>query len=257
MRYLLPFLAVALVLIVACTSPVTLDKPSVSASTVPADSGRTLHLSWDVVANAAGYNIYLNGATTKDTTTTGTTITISTPCAKIEVTAYKGSDESEKALIDCKAVTTPSVTVYYTSYSGDAHHAFGFDAAGSCAAYDLTATNSMDYIFEDVEVSAPPVVGLWSPDMYPTPYNAKDNGIAAAAGTDFDALKIAPTTSGNYVTRSTVNSATVYPLWIDPTGLGWSTDDHFAKVHLTIDGTTVTVKAGYQKIGGLRWLVTQ
>jgi len=257
MRYLLPFLAAALVLIVACTTPVTLDKPQVSAATVPADSGRTLHLSWDVVANAAGYNVYFNGATTKDTSITGTTITISTPYSKVEVEAYKGSDVSDKALVDCKGVTTASVTVYYTSYAGDTHHAFGFDANGNCVAYDLTATNSMDFVFEDVEVSTPPVVGLWSPDMYPTPYNAKDNGVAAAAGTDFDALKIAPTTEGNYVTRSAVVSNTIYPLWLDPTGNGWSTDDHFAKVHLTIDGSTVTMKAGYQKIGGLRWFVTQ
>lgn len=258
MRYLLPLLAVALVLLVGCPAIVTLETPTVTKTALDTDSGGTLRLSWTAVASATEYYIYYDGHTTKDTSITGTQIDVTTPCSKIEVTAHTSSAESDPASIDCKAVTTSSITVYYTSDATHAEHAVGFTTDGTCTAMDFSTPTSIDFVFDDTTTyQGSTVPGFWSPDMYADPYNSKDNSVVAASGTDFDALEIA-TAPGTYMTRLAITSGALYSAWIDPLNDAWTTDDHFAKIKVEqISGTTITLKAAYQKIGGLRWLVSQ
>jgi hypothetical protein len=257
MRYLLPVLAVLLVLIVGCPPITTLEAPTVTKAALDTDYGGTLRLSWTAVASATEYYIYFDGHTTKDTSITGTSIDISAPYSKVEVTAHNSTSESEPAAIDCKAVTTPSVTVYFTSDGTHPENAIGFTTGGTCTAMGFSTPADIDFVLDDTSTyQGSTVAGFWSPDMYPTPYNGKDNAVVAAASTDFDAFDIA-TTPGTYMTRLAITSGALYSAWIDRTNNAWSTDDNFAKIKVeAISGTTITLKTAYQKIGGLRWLVS-
>jgi len=262
MKRLLPFLAAALVLLVRCNSVTSLSTPGSLVVTVT-DNGGTLQVSWGAVTSATGYNIYYDGHTSKDTSVTGTQISISDPHTKIDITATNGSTESGKATVDATPVLTSSVTAYFTSNTTYHTNGIGFAGDGSCIAIDLsqqTNWSSVNFVLEDtVKVSGSTVPGFWSPDMYATHYNDQDNGIGASTGTDFNALSIDPA-PGSYQTRQAITQNGVYPLWISTSSSGWSANDHFAKAYITQYNTdgTVQFEVAYQKnISGLRWLVTQ
>jgi hypothetical protein len=255
MRFFLPLLAALLLAIVACQTIPELSTPVITKTTPDTDKGGTLRLNWTSIANAEGYHIYYDGHTTADTSITGTQIDISTPRTKIEVAAYKGSTVSEKALVDATPVTA-TVTVYFISVATHPEHALTFSADGSCIATALGS--GIEFVLDDTTTyQGSTFPGFWSPDMYPTPYNTHDNSAAPSAGTDFNAVTAAPA-PGTYLTRREITQGPVYPLWVDPDGLGYTTDDHFAKAlvqSIDVNGT-ITLKVAYQKIVGLRWLKT-
>jgi hypothetical protein len=262
MKRLLPFLAALLVLLVRCNPITSLSAPGSLVVTVT-DNGGTLQVSWAAVTSATGYNIYYDGHTTKDTSITGTQISISTPHTTIDITATNGSTESGKATVDATPVVTSSVTAYFTSATSWHTNGIGFAGDGSCIAIDLsqqTNWSSVNFVLEDtVTVSGSTVPGFWSPDAYGAPYNSQDNAIAPSTGTDFNALSIDPA-PGTYQTRQAITQNAVYPLWISTSSTGWSSNDHFAKAYITQVGTdgTVQLEVAFQKnISGLRWLVTQ
>lgn len=249
MRYLLPLLGILLVLIVACQAPVTLEKPNVSVTVK--DEGATLGLSWFPVTGATGYKVYYDGNTTADTTFTATNIDISTPHKSVKVEAYNGSDVADST-ISTAAADAATITVYAISDPTHYNCAFGFTSDGTPAAYDVTNTGDytkIDYILEDRAVP----LSFWSPNEYTPQYNTKING-SLAAGTDFAAVKTAPT-SGTYTTKTELTVNSVYALWMG-TSTNWLATDHFAKAKVeSVSGTMVTLKLAYQPIGGLRWLI--
>jgi hypothetical protein len=252
MKYILPLIAAALVLFVACQPPVTPGTPVV-AMTV-SGTGDQLTINWTQVADAQGYYVYLDG--TKNTTTSLSYL-ISTPAKSIQVSSYNGSQESDKWTKSTMVVTTSSVTVYGTGDPSSSVNAIGFNTSGTCLAIDVSSQSNwsgIDFLLEDVD---PDPLSFWSPDMYNPAYNTKDNGTAPSTTTDYNTLTLAPG-SGVYNTKYAISANAVYSYWIDPTNNGWSTDDHFGKTKIeSIQGHTVMLTAGYQLIGGLRWLISQ
>jgi len=249
MRYLLPLLGALLVLIVACQTPVTLEKPNVSWTVK--DEGATLGLSWYPVTGADGYKVYYDGNTTADSTFTATNIDISTPHKSVKIEAYNGSEVADST-ISTAAEDASTITVYAISDPTHNDCSFGFLTDGAAVAYDVTNSadyTKIDYVLEDRTVP----LSFWSPNEYTPQYNAKING-SLAAGTDFDAVKTAPT-SGTYTTKTELTVNSVYALWMG-TSTSWLATDHFAKAKVeSVSGTTVTLKLAYQPIGGLRWLI--
>lgn len=253
MRYLLPLFAAILVLFVACQPPVTPGTPVVVMTVL--GTGDTLQLSWTQVTDAQGYYVYLDG--TKNTTTSLSYL-VTEPAKSIEVSSYNGSEESEKWTKSTLVTKTSSVTAYGIGDPTSTVNAIGFNTtSGTCIAVDLASEANWpnaDFILED---RAPDPMSFWSPDAYTPVYNAKDNASAPSTTTDFDALTVAPG-SGVYNTKSPISANAVYSIWIDPTNNGWSTDDHFGKVKIeSIQDHTVVMTAGYQLIGGLRWLISE
>jgi len=255
MKYILPLIAAVLVLFVACQPPVTPGTPA--GAIAVQGTGDTLLLSWPQVTDAQGYYVYLDGV---KITITALSYLVTTPVKKIEVSSYNGSEESEKWSKSTVVKKTPSLTAYGIGDPTSTVNAFGFTTTdGTCIAVDLASSANWpnaDFILED---RAPDPMSFWSPDAYgpPGPYNTKDNASAPSTVTDFDALTVAPG-SGVYNTKSPISENAVYSIWIDPTNNGWSTDDHFGKVKVvSIQGHMVVMTAGYQLIGGLRWIISE
>lgn len=244
MRYLLPFLAATLLLIVACTPP-TLETPTVTATAI--ENGAKLRLTWTAITNASGYNVYLDG--TKNSITT-TSYDVTTPTKLIEVSAYSGSEESDKWSLNTGVVKTTSVSVDNKAGTGT-NKAFYFNASGTAIAIPLTQTTDIDFVLDTAGINTE----LRGPTSYDPDINSKDNASAQATSTDFDAYNLAEATGGSYNTVRTLSNGGLYSLWIDPNGNGWTTDDRFAKMKVeNISGNTLTLTFGYQKVGGLRWL---
>jgi len=254
MRYLLPVLGIVIVLIVACTTPVTsLDKPKVSMTVK--DQGGTLELTWDAVLNADGYKVYFDGSSSADTALTTTKIAITTPKKTIKVEAYSGTEISDSTVNVAATSTVTTLDVNGIS-AGITNAAFGFNVTtGIASAMDAAVSQIVDFVMED---RAPDPMSFWSPTSYVPELNAKDNSASLAAGvTDLNALKICAA-PGNYNTKTEISTNGVYSLWIDVTGDGYSTDDHFAKALVnSISGSAVTLKVAYQKVAGLRWIYTE
>jgi len=253
MRYLLPILGALLVLIVACQTPVTLDKPKVDWTVK--DQGGTLKLTWDAVTDAEGYKVYFDGNSTADTTLTATSIEITDPKKSIKVEAYNGTETNDSTIV-LTIVTTATVNVHGVS-AGGTDGGFGFNVTtGAAVPVDVSSGISADadFIMEDVLAA----MSFFSPNAYTVPYNAKDNASAVAAGTVYNDHKIAPP-PGSYPNGNEVQISqnAIYSLWIDRTADGYSLDDHFGKAQVTsISGAAVTLKLGYQMIPGLRWVVS-
>jgi len=253
MRYLLPVLGALLVLIVACETPVTLEKPKVDWNVK--DQGGTLELVWDVVPDADGYKVYYDGSTSADTALTTTKIEITEPKKSIKIEAYNGTEVADSTVNVAATATVTTLSVNGVS-AGITNAAYGFNTTtGIASAMDAAVSQNVDFVMED---RAPDPMSFWSPTSYDPILNAKDNAASLAAGvTDLNALKIC-NAPGNYNTKTQISQNAVYCLWIDVTGDGYSTDDHFGKALVnSINGTAVTLKVAYQKIAGLRWIYTE
>ncbi|MEO0109003.1 MAG: hypothetical protein ABIK62_07545 [candidate division WOR-3 bacterium] len=252
MRYIIPVLGALLILVISCEPPVSLTKPTVTAQ--PISAGDTLRLTWTAVNGATGYNIYLDGV--KHQVQAGTySYDVPGPVKKIEVSAYDASEESDKWELVTTIEKTANIIVYTTADVGNPNHAFYFNASGTAVAIPLSQATDIDFVLDTSGTAAN--IEIRSPSSYTPKYNNKDNATATATTTDFDALKDAPA-PGVYNTVRQISANALYSLWIDPTGDGWSVDDHFGKLKIeNISGTAVTMTAGYQKTGGLRWLISQ
>jgi len=252
MRYLPVILGALLVLVVSCTPPTTLEKPSVTTAAI--ENGAKLRLTWTAVSGATGYNVYLDGA--KTAVASGSySFDVPQPTKLIEVSATASSEESDKWSLNTMIVKTASFIVYSMGDAGQQNKAFFFNSTGTAIPIPLSQVSDIDFIADTTGAS----IELRAPTAYTPHYNEKDNATAAAVGTMvFDDYKTAEAPgSGVYLTARTITTNALYSFWIDPNGSGWTVDDHFGKLKIeSISGTAVTMTAGYQMVGGLRWLIS-
>jgi hypothetical protein len=231
-------------------APVQLAKPCVTYEAI--DLGARLRLTWTGIVDAKSYEI-----TTDDSifTTTSTSFDVTTPTGLIDVRAVNGSDKSDPATIDCGIVETASIDVYGISESDTTLHAgFAFTSDGNIVTYSLAYVNLAGLDFYADDVAFPGSMYLINPGD--KGWNAKGNAVKDAGTTVYDDAKLADAPGTGYITQLAIVTGGVYYLWLDHTNHGWSSDDNFAKVRvILISGTLVTIQVGYQKVGGLRWLV--
>jgi len=249
-KSLIGALAAVLVLIgMGCDTQVTLEKPYVT--TLAINGGGALRLTWDEVSGAKSYEIKTDAATF---TTDSTSYDVSTPTATIEVRAVSGPNKSDSAaVIDCRVVET---TIEVSGVlDPDLKHGFGFDGRGDAVPYalDYSHFDSLDYYLDDTDTSLSPV-GLVNPRK--KNWNQKGNTIKGPFSVDYDSVKTADAPGSSYVEQMRLARDAVYHFWLDPTANGWDSRDHFAKAKVVaMDGSKVTLKIGYQKVRGIRWLV--
>jgi hypothetical protein len=251
-KYLRVLPGTLLLLIVSCTSPVTLLTPTVSYT--PVNDGENLHLTWLAVANATGYNVYVDGVKTE--LVSGTySLDVTGPAKLIQVSAIAAGSEGDKWSLSTTVRKTANVTVYTKADPQQINHAFYFDTTGTAVAIPLSRPSDIDFVL-DTNLTATDLE-LRSPDSYDPKYSTKSNSSAVASETNLDDLMIAPA-AGVYSTVRTIVLDGIYSLWLDPGANGWSADDHYAKIKVEgISGTAVTFTVDYQKIPGLRWLMSK
>jgi hypothetical protein len=249
-RSLMVAIAAALVLVGArCDTQVTLEKPYVT--TLAVNGGGALRLTWEEVSGAKSYEIKTDASTFE---IDSTSCEVSTPTATIEVRAVSGSNKSDSAaVIDCRIIET---TIEVSGVlDPDSKHGFGFDADGNAVPYalDYVHFDSLDYYLDDTDTSLSPV-GLVNPRR--NNWNQKGNAIKGPFSADYDSVKIADAPGSSYVEQMRLAFDAVYHFWLDPAANGWDSGDHFAKAKVVaMDGSKVTLKIGYQKVRGIRWLV--
>jgi len=250
-KYLPALLGVLLLQVISCKQPVALVTPVVSYTAV--DSGATLHLSWLMVTNATGYNIYVDGV--RNEVVSGIYyFDVTAPAKLVQVSAVATSSEGDKWSLTTAVKKTSNVTVYTTADLQQINHAFYFDTAGVAVAIPLSRPSDIDFTLDTSQTVSNIV--MRSPDTYTPKYNTKANSSADAGMTNFNDLKIAPA-PGVYSTARTISKDSVYSLWLDPGANGWTTDDHVGKIKFEgLSGTAVTLTVGYQKVPGLRWLMS-
>lgn len=250
MRYLPLILGALLILVVSCTPPTTLEKPTVTTAAI--ENGAKLRLTWTAVSGATGYNVYLDG--TKTPVASGVySYDVAASTKKIDVAATDGTSESDKWTLSTEVVKTSSFVVYTRADAGQPNHAFYFNSTGTAIPIPLDRASDIDFVV-DTTGAGPE---LRSPDSYTPVYNAKDNSSAPSSVTVFDDL-VEAAAPGVYNTVRALSANAVLSIWIDPTNNGWSVDDHFGKLKIeSISGTAVTFTAGYQLVGGLRWVISK
>lgn len=250
----LAFAFAALLVLIGCESGTTPDKPTVTTTVLTGGGG--LKLEWDADANADGFIIYNDGVALD--TVTAVTYNDTIPCMKVEVSAYAGDKESDKAEVDCTPMETPSLIVYGSGDTSTTHPSgLGFNSSGTAAAYSISdSTNDpfIDYWIHSVSSS---VQEFASPSQASPPFNNEVNTTKNSSLTDYAAAIIADPVGG-YTAPTTIASGAVYYFWIDPNNDGWgSSNDYFGKIQVSgVNGYAVTLKIAYQKIAGLRWCVT-
>jgi len=237
---------------IGCDTLVTLDKPTVTATAIT--PGTTLRLAWTAVTDAESYEI-----TTDDSvyTTTSESFDVTAPTKTIEVRAVAGSDKSDPATINCKVVETATLVLYGMSDVNPDHPSgLSFTTDGAATALSLADANkaALDYVCDDVNITP---VGIVNAGDYGWTQNTKVNTAKDAATTEYDALDEAD--ASGYTSQLSIASNGLYALWIS-NSTTWTVNDHFAKAKVVsiedVSGTQkVTLKIGYQKIGGLRWLM--
>jgi hypothetical protein len=251
MKYHFAILGALLLLVISCNKPVTLDPPTVSYT--PIDDGTKLQLTWLAVSNATGYYVYVDGVKTEFASGTYS-FAVTGPAKLIQVSAIAAGSEGDKWSLTTAVKKTANVTVYTRADAQQINHAFYLDTTGTAVAIPLSRPSDIDFVLDTNQTAT--VLELRSPDSYDPKYNAKSNSSADASGTSIDDLTIAPA-AGVYNTIRTIVLTGVYSLWLDPGANGWSADDHYAKIKVEgISGTAVTFTVGYQKIPGLRWLMS-
>ncbi len=250
----LTFAFAAILIMVGCEST-TPEVPTVAYAVTTNGTGLTLTITED--ANADGFIIYNDGVAVC-TLTDVVTYTDTVPCKLIEVTAYAGDAESDAYELDCAPVVTASIDVWGNS-DPDPAHPSGFyfnQTSGSGVAVSLDSTNwaALDYYFADATPFTS--LNLVNPGDHTPPYNSKVNG-SIDEGTDFDALDYCQL-AGDTQTPLVANH--VYGLWMGTT-TNWTDNDHFGKMKIqSITGSAApyaaVIQVAYQKIAGLRWVVT-
>ncbi len=224
------------------------------------NNGLDVDLSWDEIEGADYYVISVDGTdidTTTDNTVTTYTVTSDNAGAVITVTAV-GADLS--AQVDFTAKANSNVEVWEASGAGNS--AVGFDQDGNASTYSITDNSNyslFDFYLNDWEPGTvdPASITIVSPDIMPdgsTPgYNDEEN-----YSTAWGSGVVAPNTGylQYYPNSGGIVSSASYALWIDPSGNGWDTNDHFVKIDVTSIGSDgkVTMNLYYQVEGGLLWV---
>ena len=250
---LFAFPIIGILWIMGCEETPTAPEVSPSVTYAAIENGAKLRLTWTAVSDADGYNIYIDGV--KDTSITAISYDVSGPAKKIEVCAYTDSEEGPKWELSLTPVVT-TLTVYGRSDTSPDHPSgFGFTSDGTAVTYALSdSTNwpKIDFFIEDVGIP----IALWSP--HHMNYNTEENAsVESPTITEFDSLNSAAA-PGSYSTQTSLSTGGLYSIWIDPNASGWdATNDHFGKLKVSdISGTKVDIRVAYQKITGIRWVVT-
>jgi len=251
MKYLSTTLGALLFLVISCNKPAALDPPTVSYT--PIADGTKLHLTWLAVTNATEYHVYVDGV--ESVLVSGTySFDVTGPAKLIEVSAVAVSTEGEKWSLTTAVQKTTGLTVYTPIDLQQINHAFYFDTTGAAQAIPLSRPSDIDFVLDTSQTATN--IELRSPDSCNPQYNTKSNSVADAGVANFADLKIAPA-PGVYSKVRTILPDSVYSMWLDPSANGWSADDHVAKIRVeAVSGTAVTFTVGYQKIPGLRWLIS-
>lgn len=250
MKYLPAIPGALLLLVISCNKPATLEPPTVSYT--PIEDGTKLRLTWLAVTNATEYHVYVDGV--KTVFASGTySFDVTGPAKLIEVAAVEVSTEGDRWSLTTAVQKTTNLTLYTPTDPQQVNHAFYFDTTGTAVAIPLSRPSDIDFVLDTSQTAS---IQLRSPDSCDPQYNTKSNSAADAGVANFVDLKIAPA-PGVYSKVRTISLDAVYSLWLDPGANGWSADDHVAKIRVeVISGTAVTFTAGYQKIAGLRWLMS-
>lgn len=214
----------------------------------PLDNGAKLRLTWGKDTIADFYEIKTDDSVH---TTTDTSYDVTKACATLEVRAAKGSRKSEAAVIPVAVVDTATIALFGISDPDTAHHhAVGFDSAGTATTYSLASGNLPKLDFFADNLTHLDTMFFVNAGRLGTP---KGNVLKEAGTSVYDDAKLADTTG--YEDENVLVVDRVYYLWLDRTNNGWSADDNFAKAKiLQVSGPLVTLRLGYQRIGGLRWL---
>lgn len=247
-RMLIGAFVVALALIGAgCDSASTkLEAPTVAATV--AGDGATLRLTWDQITGADSYEVKAGDSTY---TTTSTNLDVTHPAATVEVRAVSGSNKGDSAVVYCRVVET--TLDVYGDLDNTHSNGFGFAENGSA---DTCMLMYPSYQGMDFYADGKSIVGetrLVSSRVLN--FSRKGNGVKAASGS-YDESKLADLPGVYSDSLLTVMVDSTYYLRIsgDTTGT-WSTGDNYAKAKVVaIDGYKVTLRLGYQKREGLRWL---
>lgn len=256
MTWLVALAGLVLILGAGCEQLTDLDKPVVTLTLL--NNGGGLRLTWAAITDADGYRIKAGDSTY---TTTALTYDVTNPVKKIEVIAYSGTLESDPAIVDCGLVETSSL-VLYGKKDPDPNHPSGlaFTSTGTATAMSLGDANkpALDYVCDDESQVVLPI-GLGNAGDYGWPQNTKGNALKNSGASSYDAVKIADP-PGGYSTSLAISNNAVYYLWLDAANNGWDASDHYAKAQIvSIENIgnykKVTLKVGWQKVGGLRWLV--
>lgn len=235
----------------SCDELITdLTTPNVTYTAI--SNGTQLRLTWAPVTDAQGYKVQTDDSTY---TTTATTFDVMTPTKTISVFAYNGASESNKWTLNTTAVVTMTLDVWGNSDPSPDHpSSFGFTADGAAIAYALANSANypkIDFVMDDLAQGS---MYFYSPNRYNPVFNDKDNAVAAAAGTDFDAAMSA---TGDFYTAAPCVDGGLYYFWLDPNANGWDASDHFGKLKVvSMTGAKVTLKLAYQKVPGLVWVKT-
>jgi hypothetical protein len=245
-------LALGLVLLGTGCDELIPDLTTPNVTTAAINSGDQLRLTWAPVTDAEGYKVETDDSTY---TTTATTFDLATPTKTISVLAYNGTTESNKWSLNTTAVITTTLEVYGISDPSPDHpSSFGFTTDGTAIAYALAQSSNypmIDFVMDD---QAQGSMFFYSPNRYNPVYNDKDNAVAEASGTDFDAATMA---TGDFFTALGCVQGTLYYFWLDPNANGWDVTDHFGKMKVeSVSGAKVTLKLAYQKVPGLTWVKT-
>ena len=234
--------------------PSELVKPTVYYEAI--DIGAELRLHWTAVPYAVEYEVDAD-----ETTFTTQTLyfDVPGPAKLVKVYAVAGNVRSDPTTIDCGVVETASLVLYGIS-DPDPNHTSGlaFSTNGSASALTLDDANkaSLDFVCDDSNVTP---VGLVNAGDYGWYQNSEINSLMDAGTTDYDAFGEAA--GSGYTTQLGIRANGVYALWLSRTQ-SWTTSDHFCKAKIIsiedVGGVQkVTLKVGYQLIGGLRWVKSQ
>jgi hypothetical protein len=234
--------------------PSQLARPNVSYDVI--DVGGKLRLYWSAVPYAIEYEVDADETTF---TTRALSFDVQSPAKLVKVYAVAGNVKSDPATIDCGVVETSSLVLYGIS-DPDPNHTPGlaFSSNGSASALTLDDANktSLDFVCDDSNVTP---VGLVNAGDYGWYQNSKVNTLMDAGTTDYDAFGEAA--ASGYTTQLGIRADGVYAMWLSRSQ-SWTTSDHFCKTKIIsiedVGGVQkVTLKVGYQLIGGLRWVKSQ
>lgn len=250
--FVLGIALVAVFMTTGCDELIT-DLTTPNVTFIAINDGAQLRLTWAPVTDAEGYKVEVDDSTY---TITATTYDVAGPAKTVSVRAYAGTVEGQQWTKNLSAVITATLDVYGKSDPNPDHPSgLGFDANGMCLAYTLDSSQNhplLDFVMDDTQDGD---MLFCSPNRYTPPFNDKDNAVAEASGTDFDAERFA---AGDFYTAHSCVTGLVYYFWIDPSANGWdAVEDHFGKVKvLSLQGTKVTMKLALQTVPGLLWVRT-
>ncbi|HDM90497.1 MAG TPA: hypothetical protein ENG67_04745 [candidate division WOR-3 bacterium] len=254
----------ALFIFSGCTTEETEILPPENLQYTVTSDGSGLSLTWDAVADADGYRVYVDDDLIYDGTSTS--YTVANVGKEIGVSAYKGDLESDRVTIDVAPVTS-SLTIYERSSTGQS--AMGWNSDGVAVSYSLLDTANFANFHLYLDDFTPGQVVPAEIHFVAPSYNSQgvsfndiETGFKLALTTSLDSISIADPVGSGYVSPYTQDPLVVnavYHIWVDTQPYGeLNTGDHFAKVKVIAIGTdgSVQLQCVYQKVSMLRWLPT-